>query len=67
MTSVRTSFTLLKARLGEPESIDVDAVRGATIMMYKLIWGCGCKAAGSGTNYTCRPCAKHAPSLQRAG
>ena len=67
MTSVRTSLSLLKSRLGEPESIDMDSVRGATIMMYKLGWKCGCKAEGSGTDYTCQPCAKHAPGLQLAG
>jgi hypothetical protein len=42
-------------------------VRGATIMMYKLGWKCGCKAEGSGTDYTCQPCAKHAQGLQLAG
>ena len=67
MTSVRTSLSLLKSRLGEPDSIDMDSVRGATIMTYKLGWSCGCKAEGSGTDYACRPCAKHAPGLQLAG
>jgi hypothetical protein len=67
MTSVRTSLSLLKSRLGEPETLDMDSVRGSTIMMYKLGWTCGCKAEGSGTDYTCHPCAKHAPVLQLAG
>jgi hypothetical protein len=67
MTTVRTSLALLKSRLGEPESIDMDSVRGVTIMMYKLAWACGCKAEGSGTDYTCRPCAKHERILQLAG
>ncbi len=40
--------------------MEMDAVPGATIMMYKLSWKCGCKAEGSTTDYVCRPCAKHA-------
>lgn len=67
MTSVRTSLALLKSRLGEPDTIDMDSVRGATIMMYKMAWTCGCKAEGSGTDYTCRPCSQHERTLQIAG
>lgn len=67
MTSVRTSLSLLKSRLGEPDSIDMDSVRGVTVMIYKLAWTCGCKAEGSGTEYTCQPCGKHERILQLAG
>ncbi len=60
MSTVRTTSSLLKSRLGEPSDMEMDAVPGATIMMYKLSWKCGCKAEGSNTDYICRPCAKHA-------
>jgi hypothetical protein len=60
MTTVRTTSALLNSRLGEPAEMEMDSVPGATIMMYKLKWACGCKAEGSTSDYICRPCAKHA-------
>jgi hypothetical protein len=36
-------------------------------MTYKLNWGCGCRAEGTGTDYICRPCAKHAATFSLAG
>jgi hypothetical protein len=47
--------------------MEMAAVPGATIMMYKLAWDCGCKAEGSTTDYICRPCAKHATTFSLAG
>jgi len=67
MTTVRTTSSLLNSRLGEPASMEMDSVPGATIMMYKLTWSCGCKAEGSTTDYVCRPCAKHASTFTLAG
>jgi hypothetical protein len=67
MASVRTSLTLLKSRLGEPESLDMDTLHGTTIMQYKLGWSCGCKAEGSGTDYLFKPCDKHAALAALAG
>ena len=67
MTTVRTTSTLLKSRLGEPSSMEMDSVPGATIMQYKLSWDCGCRAEGSGADYLCRPCAKHTQTFTLAG
>lgn len=67
MTTVRTSSSLLKSRLGEPAAMEMDSVPGATIMMYKLSWTCGCRAEGSGTEYIAAPCAKHLRIFQLAG
>jgi hypothetical protein len=67
MSTVRTTSSLLKSRLGEPSSMEMDAVPGATIMMYKLSWNCGCRAEGSNADYVCRPCAKHATTFSLAG
>ena len=47
--------------------MEMDSVPGATIMMYKLSWDCGCRAEGSGTDYVCRPCAKHTHTFTLAG
>ena len=66
MRTVRTTSSLLKSRLGEADDMQMDSVAGATIMMYKLTWKCGCRAEGSGTDYLCRPCVKHAPAFQLA-
>ena len=63
MTTVRTTRSLLNSRLGEPSSMDMDSVRGATIMLYKLAWECGCRAEGTGTDYICQPCKKHSQSF----
>jgi hypothetical protein len=63
MATVRTTSSLLNSRLGEPSSMEMAAIPGATIMMYKLAWECGCKAEGSTTNYVCRPCVKHATTF----
>jgi hypothetical protein len=52
--------SLLHSRLGEPASMEMDAIAGATIMTCKLNWNCGCRAEGTGPDYICRPCAKHA-------
>jgi hypothetical protein len=59
MATVRTTSSLLNSRLGEPAAMDMDSVRGATIMTYKLSWNCGCRAEGTGSDYICRPCKKH--------
>jgi hypothetical protein len=59
MTTVRTTSSLLHSRLGEPSSME--------IMTYKLNWNCGCRAEGTGTDYVCRPCAKHAATFSLAG
>jgi hypothetical protein len=67
MTSVRTTSSLLHSRLGEPSSMEMDSVRGATIMIYKLAWACGCRAEGSGTDYVCQPCKKHQHTFTMAG
>ena len=67
MTTVRTSSSLLRSRLGEPDEMEMDSVPGATIMKYALTWKCGCKAEGSGTDYLCRPCAKHGSAFFLAG
>lgn len=67
MTTVRTTSSLLNSRLGEPSSMEMDSVAGATIMTYKLSWNCGCRAEGTGTDYSCRPCAKHAKTFSFAG
>jgi hypothetical protein len=63
MTTVRTTSSMLNSRLGEPSSMEMDSVAGATIMTYKLSWTCGCRAEGSGTDYVCKPCAKHAATF----
>jgi hypothetical protein len=47
--------------------MEMDSVRGATIMTYKLGWACGCRAEGSGTDYVCQPCKKHAQTFSLAG
>lgn len=47
--------------------MEMDPLHGSTIMQYKLSWKCGCKAEGTGTDYACRPCAKHASLFQLAG
>ena len=47
--------------------MEMDSVRGATIMLYKLSWDCGCRAEGTGTDYVCKPCAKHATTFSLAG
>jgi hypothetical protein len=47
--------------------MEMDPLHGSTIMQYKLSWKCGCKAEGSGTDYVCRPCTKHAALFQLAG
>jgi hypothetical protein len=60
MTTVRTTSSLLHSRLGEPASMEMDAIAGATIMTCKLNWNCGCRAEGTGPDYICRRCAKHA-------
>ena len=67
MSTVRTTSSLLKSRLGEPSALEMDAVPGATIMMYKLSWICGCRAEGSNTDYVCKPCNKHASTFSLAG
>ena len=67
MNTVRTTSALLNSRLGEPSEMEMDSVPGATIMKYKLKWGCGCKAEGSTSDYICRPCAKHAGTFTLAG
>jgi len=67
MTTVRTTSSLLNSRLGEPASMEMDSVPGATIMKYKLTWNCGCKAEGSTSDYICRPCARHAATFSFAG
>ena len=67
MTTVRTTSSLLHSRLGEPASMEMDSVAGATIMTYKLNWTCGCRAEGTGSDYICRPCAKHAATFSLAG
>jgi len=67
MTTVRTTSSLLNSRLGEPSSMEMDSIAGATIMTYKLSWNCGCRAEGTGTDYACRPCAKHANTFSLAG
>ena len=67
MTTVRTTPSLLKSRLGEASSMEMDSVPGATIMMYKLGWDCGCRAEGSTTDYICRPCAKHVKTFSLVG
>jgi hypothetical protein len=59
MGTVRTTSSLLSARLGEPASMDMDSVPSATIMKYKLSWRCGCRAEGSGNDYLIRPCTAH--------
>ncbi|HXM05981.1 MAG TPA: hypothetical protein VN936_00890 [Candidatus Acidoferrum sp.] len=67
MTTVRTTSSLLNSRLGEPSSMEMDSVAGATIMTYKLSWNCGCRAEGTGTDYVCKPCAKHATTFSFVG
>jgi|GEM_PF-2372578 hypothetical protein len=67
MTTVRTTSSLLNSRLGEPSSMEMDSVAGATIMTYKLSWVCGCRAEGTGTDYVCKPCAKHAATFSLVG
>jgi hypothetical protein len=47
--------------------MEMDSLRGATIMMYKLAWPCGCRAEGSGTDYVCQPCKKHQHTFTMAG
>jgi hypothetical protein len=47
--------------------MEMDSVAGATIMTYKLSWSCGCRAEGTGTDYVCKPCAKHASTFSLAG
>jgi hypothetical protein len=64
---VRTTSSLLNSRLGEPSSMEMDSVRGATIMTYKLSWSCGCRAEGTGTDYLVQPCKKHAQTFSIAG
>ena len=67
MTTVRTTSSLLNSRLGEPTSMEMDSVAGATIMTYKLSWTCGCRAEGTGIDYVCKPCAKHAGTFSLVG
>jgi len=67
MSTVRTTSSLLNSRLGEPSSMEMDSVRGATIMTYKLSWTCGCRAEGTGSDYVCAPCKKHAHTFSLAG
>jgi hypothetical protein len=67
MSTVRTTSSLLNSRLGEPSSMEMDSVRGATIMTYKLSWPCGCRAEGTGSDYVCAPCKKHAHTFSLAG
>jgi hypothetical protein len=67
MSTVRTTSSLLNSRLGEPTTMEMDSVRGATVMMYKLGWACGCRAEGTGTDYVCRPCKQHAHTFSLAG
>jgi hypothetical protein len=47
--------------------MEMDSVAGATIMTYKLSWNCGCRAEGTGTDYVCKPCAKHATTFSFVG
>jgi hypothetical protein len=47
--------------------MEMDSIRGATIMTYKLSWTCGCRAEGTGSEYVCQPCAKHARTFSFAG
>jgi hypothetical protein len=67
MTTVRTTSALLNSRLGEPSAMEMDSVPGATIMMYKLKWDCGCKAEGTSSDYICRPCAAHVSTFTLTG
>ena len=58
---------MLTSRLGEPDSMEMLPVPGATIMQYKLSWKCGCRAEGNTSDYIARPCAKHAHTFTLAG
>lgn len=66
MNTVRTTSSMLKSRLGEADTMDMDSVPGTTIMQYKLTWKCGCRAEGQGTDYICKPCASHLRTFQLA-
>ncbi len=47
--------------------MEMDSVRGATIMTYKLAWNCGCRAEGTGSDYVCKPCKAHLHTFSLAG
>lgn len=60
-------MSYLTMTLGEPDTMDFDAIPNKTIMQYKLRWKCGCRAEGSAENYLLQPCTKHADRTRVAG